>query len=107
MSKGRRSTLEQGSLEVGPLDNARIAELLARESEAAANDTLRRAYKRAARAAFLWPEEAADLLRRNESLTQLRGIGPYLERVLRSWLEQPLKADPPPLRRGFLTMAQA
>jgi hypothetical protein len=40
---------------VTTLDNAGIAELLARESEAASH-ILQRALRRAARRAFLWPE---------------------------------------------------
>src|SRR5437879_3904395 len=58
------------------LRNRDIAELLAREGETAEGHR-RRAFRRAARAALSWPAEAADL----RSLTELRGVGPYLERV--------------------------
>jgi len=89
------------------LDNGSIAELLAREAEKA-TDTLKRAFKRAARAAFLWPLEASEMLERGQSLTELAGIGPYMERVLRGWIEQPPGSiEPPPIRRNFLTLAKA
>jgi hypothetical protein len=65
------------------IDNATIAELLAAAAEQA-NDTLKRAYKRAARAAFLWPSEARDLVRRRQPLTDLPGIGPYLEKQIQA-----------------------
>jgi len=89
------------------LDNSVIAELLAREAENS-NDTVRRAYKRAARAAHLWPEEASFLLESGQSLTQLPGIGPYLEKRLKSWLGNPPPIPEQPIvRRHFLTLSQA
>ncbi|HTL16140.1 MAG TPA: PHP domain-containing protein [Patescibacteria group bacterium] len=89
------------------LDNGAISELLAREAENA-NETLRRAYKRAARAAFLWPAEARTLFEAGESLTTLAGIGPYLERQLKNWIESPPKdTEPPAIRRNFLTLSRA
>jgi histidinol phosphatase-like PHP family hydrolase len=90
------------------LDNAAIAELLAAQAEKA-SDTLRRAYKRAARAAFLWPIESSDLLKQGQPLTELPAIGPYLEKQVRSWLENPPKEpiQPPGIRRTFLTLAKA
>jgi histidinol phosphatase-like PHP family hydrolase len=89
------------------VDNAALAELLAREAEQA-NGVLRRAFKRAARAAFLWPIEASELLKRGQSLTELRAIGPYLQRRLRAWIEEPPEnLEPPAIRRGFLTLSKA
>ena len=72
------------------LTNACLAELLAREADQF-KPPLTRAFRRASRRAFLWPEEAADLIRSGRSLTELQGIGPYLEKVINTWL-----ADPPP-----------
>jgi histidinol phosphatase-like PHP family hydrolase len=90
-----------------PLENGWIAELLAREAEQASGH-LQRAFKRAARAAFLWPQEAAELHSKGAPLTQLPGIGPYLARIVRSWIEQPPpKPEAPPLRENFITLAQA
>ena len=60
------------------------------------------------RRAFLWPEQAADVLAAGRSLTELAGVGPYLENLIRGWLQ-----DPPPvpessdLRKGFLTIPEA
>ena len=57
------------------LDNAAIAELCAREAEQASSH-LQQAFRRAARKAFLWPNEACDLVLGKRSLTELDGIGP-------------------------------
>ena len=87
--------------------NAHIAEMLAREAERA-KQPLQRALRRAARRAFLWPDEVVDLLRRDEKLTQLSGIGPYLNRLILQWLKKsPDQLDPPEIRRDFLTLATA
>jgi hypothetical protein len=89
------------------LDNAAIAELLIREAETA-SEHRRLAFKRAARAAFIWPEEAAHLAAEGRSLTELEGIGPWLSRRLHDWFKSPPAAlDPPPIRCEFLTLAQA
>lgn len=66
------------------LDNASIAELLAIEGDAA-KPTLQKAFRRASRRAFLWPDEASQLLRERRSLTELPGVGPYLEKIIRRW----------------------
>jgi histidinol phosphatase-like PHP family hydrolase len=89
------------------LSNADVAEFLARQ--AAAQEGLRqRAFKRAARAAFLWPEQARDLFEAGRSLTELKGVGPFIEKQLREWLEtSPSKLTPPPLRRDFIALADA
>jgi histidinol phosphatase-like PHP family hydrolase len=89
------------------ITNAHIAELLARAAEEAEGQ-LRMAFKRAARLAFLWPEEVGDLLAANRSLTELAGLGPYLERKIREWLDKPPgRIVPPPERRQFLTLTTA
>jgi histidinol phosphatase-like PHP family hydrolase len=89
------------------LTNAQLAELLAQQSER--EEGLRqRAYRRAARSAFLWPEEAAGLVAAGRSLVELRGIGPFLARQIESWLDRPaVRLLPSPLRKDFLTMAEA
>lgn len=90
-----------------PLTNGQIAEFLAHEAEEATGH-LHRALRKAAREAFLWPHEAAELLGKGESLQQLAGIGPYLERLIRRWCEAPPPLpEPSPLRQNFLTTAQA
>ncbi len=91
----------------GGLSNAAIAELLAREAEKV-EGIRQRAFKKAARHAFLWPEHARDLLAVGRSLTELKGIGPFIARQLQAWLgEPPARIVPPPLRRDFLTLADA
>ena len=90
------------------LSNADLAELFA-DAAAEADGVMRQALKRAARSAFLWPEQAAELEQAGRSLTELRGIGPSLAKRIEAWMEKP----PPkagasdPLRRDFLTLADA
>ena len=89
------------------LSNGEIAEMLAREAEHA-KQPLQRALRRASRRAFLWPEEASNLWSRGESLTQLPGIGPYLNRLILEWLSEHSEAvEPPETRRDFLTLTTA
>jgi histidinol phosphatase-like PHP family hydrolase len=89
------------------LTNTDIAELLAVESEAAKMPT-KKALRGASRRAFMWPEEASDLLRSGRSLTELAGVGPYIERVIKRWLDEaPEVPQPPDIRRQFLSATQA
>ena len=89
------------------LTNASLAELLAREADKV-KPPLTRAFRRASRRAFLWPEEAADLIRSGRSLTELQGIGPYMEKVVKTWLAgPPPDLDAPALRQNFLTFTEA
>ena len=89
------------------LTNAHVAELLARQAETESG-ILVRAYRRAARSALSWSEMAAVLVNRNEPLTTLRGVGPFIAKRIRGWIEQnaPIKSKPPAIRRDFLTMAE-
>lgn len=90
-----------------PLTNAELSELLAVEGDAAAQP-LQKAFRRAARKALLWPEEAWDLYRERRSLTELPGIGPYLEKVVGRWLERPpLVPSPPEIRQNFFSWTAA
>jgi putative hydrolase len=89
------------------LSNAEIAELLAREAENY-EGIRQRAFKKAARSAFLWPEHVSDLLADGRSLIELKGVGPFIAERLLGWMEQPPeKISPPPLRRDFLSLADA
>ena len=90
------------------LSNTQLAELLAREAETASG-ILSRAYRRAARSAFLWPEEVADLIEQNRPLTELRSIGPFITKRILRWIDKPPKenARPPVIRRDFMAMADA
>jgi histidinol phosphatase-like PHP family hydrolase len=87
--------------------NAGLAELLARQSECEAG-ILAQAYRRAARSAFLWPENAAKLVAQNRSLAELRGIGPFIAKQVRQWIGKPhVSLTPPPIRRDFLALSEA
>jgi hypothetical protein len=95
------------SKEADLLDNAAIAELLAREADQATGQ-LRHAFRRAARKAFLWDREAYDLLAAGTSLTELEGIGPFLDRQIREWFEKPPPLiSAPEVRDEFLTLTHA
>ena len=84
------------------LSNTDIAELLAQQAERETG-ILSRAYRRAARNAFLWPEEVSHLVAQNRSLTELRGIGPFIEKQIRQWIEKPRRSKTvPAIRRDFL-----
>ena len=56
-----------------------IAELLAQASDDAKDGrpTVQKAFRRAARRALLWPEEASEIVRQGRSLTELAGVGPF------------------------------
>jgi hypothetical protein len=88
------------------LKNSEIAELLASQAESV-RQPVQKAMRRAARRAFLWPEEAARLVKQNR-LTELPGVGPYLSKVIRKWFEQPPRSEPAPrIRADFLTITEA
>jgi histidinol phosphatase-like PHP family hydrolase len=90
------------------LSNSALAELLAVASKTAPYPILQKALRRASRRALMWPEEATRLLEQGRSLTDLAGVGPHLERIIREWLDNPPEIpEPPPLRAGFLTIAEA
>jgi histidinol phosphatase-like PHP family hydrolase len=94
---------------MGKLSNSGIAELLSQQAESA-GAPLSKALRRAARSAFLWPVEAADLVAEEKSLTTLPSIGPYLEKLIRGWIERPpdnAEDLPPAIRRGFLSLPEA
>jgi histidinol phosphatase-like PHP family hydrolase len=90
------------------LTNAHLADLLAREAENQSG-ILVRAYRRASRSAFLWPETVTEVLQRGGSLLELHGVGPFMAKKLTEWANKPppLKSRVPPERRDFLTMADA
>lgn len=68
-----------------------------------------RAFRRAARSAFLWPELAGDVFHGGRPLTELHGVGPFIAKQLQAWIEKrPHETTRPPLiRRDFLTRADA
>ena len=89
------------------LTNKDISELLARRAEET-DEHRSRAYRRAARAALMWPEEAADLVAQDRSLTELHQVGDRLAGRIKGWIEDPPELDETPvLRHDFLTLAHA
>jgi histidinol phosphatase-like PHP family hydrolase len=89
------------------LTNAGISELLAQRADDAEGHR-KRAYQRASRAALMWPVEAADLIAEDRSLEELYGVGPSIAKRVREWIESDEKPpDPPEVRFGFLTLAEA
>ncbi|MFN2614635.1 MAG: PHP domain-containing protein [Actinomycetota bacterium] len=86
------------------MTNAELSELLALASEREPEQRKAKALRRAARAARAWPVEAASL----EDPGELRSIGPWLRRIVRSLLDEPPELiDPPPIRDSFSTFAHA
>jgi putative hydrolase len=90
------------------LSNADLAELLAREAERESG-ILVRAYRRAARSAFLWPDQVSDLIASKRPLTELRSIGPFITKRIQRWIDKPPKEKlrVPAIRRDFLALADA
>jgi hypothetical protein len=88
--------------------NSDIAELLARAAEYA-KQPLQRALRRAALRSFLWPEEAEDMVARGQSLTELAGIGPYLNKQILDWMRHlpELEEANSEIRQNFLTLGEA
>jgi histidinol phosphatase-like PHP family hydrolase len=88
--------------------NADLAESLADAAQHATGNR-ERALKRAARSAFLWPIQAADLLAEGRSLTELHNVGPFVAEQIRAAVENPAAREDnrDPLRSDFLTFAEA
>ncbi len=89
------------------LTNTELAELLAQQAERETG-ILSPAFRRAARSAFLWPENVVDLVAQNRPLTELRGIGPFIEKQIRRWIDKPprLSESVPAIRRDFISLAE-
>ena len=93
--------------EVRLLKNVQVSELLALRADEVEGQR-QRAYRRASRAALYWPDEVAALVEQGIPLTDLNGIGPRLSGLIRSWLDEPPEVpEPPPVRSGFLSFAEA
>jgi histidinol phosphatase-like PHP family hydrolase len=90
------------------VSNIDIAELLAQQAERETG-ILERALRRAARSAFLWPEEVSDLVAQNRPLIELRSIGPFLEKQIRDWIDKPphRAKTVPAIRQDFISLAEA
>jgi putative hydrolase len=90
------------------LSNTNIAELLAQQAEGETG-ILSRAFRRAARSAFLWPEEVSDLLAKDRPLTELRSVGPFIGKQIQNWIDKPPRRAKtvPAVRREFISLAEA
>src|SRR5690349_20620383 len=90
------------------LTNADLAELLALAAEHAKMHAAK-ALRRASRTALFWSEEAADVLDKGRSLTELTAVGPYIASLIQRWIEEPPEEipAPPPIRSDFLTLTRA
>jgi PHP domain-containing protein len=66
-------------------------------------------HRRAARYALFWPESAATLVAQNRSLVELSAIGPFIEKRVKKWIEnpQPALGTIPPTRLDFFALADA
>jgi hypothetical protein len=90
------------------LTNGDIAELLALEAEGCKEPMKSKALRKASRAAFMWPIEAADLLAQNRELIELQGVGPYISRLIQGWFDKPPKIpERPGVRKDFVTLTEA
>ena len=89
------------------LSNVKIAELLAQQAERETG-ILSRAFRRAARSAFSWPLEAADLVAQNRSVTELRSVGPFIGKQIQNWIDKPPRRAKavPTIRRDFISLAE-
>lgn len=89
-----------------PPTNGQIAELLGQRGDATEGPR-QRAYYRSSAAAFVWPEEAAEVHADGRPLTELRYVGDRLAARIAGWIEDPPEIpDPPERRRGFLTFTE-
>lgn len=85
------------------LTNSQIAELAARAS-AQLEGNKQKALRRIARRALTWPEEITAMVAADQPLTSLRGVGPWVERTLLEWLDDPPEVpEPAEIRSGFLS----
>jgi histidinol phosphatase-like PHP family hydrolase len=90
------------------LSNVDIAELLAQKAESETG-ILSRVFRRAARSAFLWPEEVADLVAKDRPLKELRSVGPFIGKQVQNWIDKPTQRAKtvPAVRRDFISLAEA
>jgi histidinol phosphatase-like PHP family hydrolase len=90
-----------------PLPNSSISELLALAAESA-KMPLQKALRRASRKALMWPDEATVMVEEDRSLTELPGVGPSLNKIIRRWIDDPPDIPTPPeIRAHFLMLTEA
>ena len=90
------------------LTNSDLAELLALEAETVKSPTAGKALRKASRHALSWDCEARDLLKDSSSLTELEGVGPYIEKKMKEWFDNvPDLPEKDSTRSDFLTRTEA
>jgi histidinol phosphatase-like PHP family hydrolase len=90
------------------MNNACIAELLARAAEEVKTPTAAKALRKASRRALSWEVEAQQLSKEGRSLTELASIGPYIAKMVEGWIQNPpVMSEPPEERKDFLTWQEA
>jgi histidinol phosphatase-like PHP family hydrolase len=89
------------------LSNRQISELAALAAGTQEGNK-QKALLRCAHLALMWSEEAADLVAQGRLLSELEGVGKWLEEVLGALIEDPPEVpDPPPVRADFLSYSEA
>jgi histidinol phosphatase-like PHP family hydrolase len=92
-------------VDVSALSNTQLAELLAEASDREEGHRAR-SLRRAAWYALSWDVEAAVLAEQGR-LTDLQAVGPWVAARIERLLDEPPEVpEPPPLRRGFLSLAE-
>jgi histidinol phosphatase-like PHP family hydrolase len=87
--------------------NRQISELAAVASDTQEGNK-QKALRRCSHLALMWAEEAADVVAEGRPLTELEGVGKWLDGVLGGWIADPPEVpEPPPVRTDFLTYADA
>ena len=108
MARQPTSAARPPRVSIGMMTNADLAELLRRAAQDEQPDHRRRALDRAGRAALFWPDEVSALVGRDEDLTSLRAVGPWVASRIRQWLDDGVEPpEPEEIRRDFLTLARA
>jgi DNA polymerase (family 10) len=89
------------------LSNRQISELAAVAADTQEGNK-QKALRRCSHLSLMWSEEAADVMAERRSLTELEGVGKWLEEVLGAVIEDPPEVlDPPPVRTDFLSYSDA
>ncbi len=89
------------------LSNRQISELAALAAPGQEGNK-EKALRRCSHLALMWAEEAADVVAGGRALSELEGVGKWLDGILNAWLSEPPEIpEPPPLRSDFLTYSEA
>lgn len=88
------------------INNAALSELLLQAADDEEGHR-RLALQRAAKDAYRWDVEVADVVAAGREPTELRSVGPWVAGLMTDWIEHPPAVpEPDETRRGYLTYAQ-